>query len=125
MNRAWQSYQKTTLQTSSSLETIILLYEKCLGHLAKLRAAISSGQIAEKSLYLRKAMDIVIALDGNLDFEQEEIAAQLHDSYQCILAQLSQANIRNDSAPVELAEKWLADLLATWKQLPDNESLPK
>ena len=120
MNRAWQSYQKTALQTSSPLETIILLYEKCLGHLAKLKIAISSGNLGEKSVYLGKAMDIVVALDGNLDFEQEAIAAQLHDCYQCILAQLSQANIKNDTAPIELAEKWLADLLATWKQLPDN-----
>lgn len=117
MNPALKHYQKTMVQTSSPLENIILLNERCLSYLTRLQESIERKCIADKVTYMDKVMDIIITLDSCLDFSQGEIAENLHKCYQCMLAQISQANIKNDVAPLELTKKWLTELLDTWKAI--------
>ncbi|NUM36823.1 MAG: flagellar export chaperone FliS [Candidatus Brocadiae bacterium] len=117
MNPALNSYKKTMVETSSPLENVILLHERCLQHLNHLQKSIQENNVMEKVAALQKAMDIISGLDGELDYSQGEIANNLHTLYECMIAQLTQANIKNDIVPVELTKKIIFELKDTWRQI--------
>ncbi len=117
MNPALNSYKKMMVETSSPLENVILLHDRCMQHLTNLHKSIETNNISEKAVYLQKAMDIISGLDSELDFSQGEIANHLHTLYECMIAQLAQANIKNEVTPVEFTKKMIAELRDTWRQL--------
>ncbi len=115
MKQPGPQYLKTMVETASPVGNIIALYEKCLFHLVGARKSLAAGDIALKAESLRKAMDILFYLDNALDGAEPEAARSLHRSYQMILAQLSLANSEKSQDALDLAEKWLAGLLAAWQ----------
>lgn len=117
MNPAIASYQKNMVQTSSPVENIILLHEKCIQHLIYFRKSLEEKNLVQKAVHLKKAMDIIVALDDELDFSQGEIPAQLHILYQCMLAQLSQSNIKNEIDPVAVTDSLISGLLDVWRKI--------
>ena len=123
MRNAINSYQKIQVNTSSPLQNIITLYEQCLRHLERLRKHITEKDLAKKHTALQKSMDIIIALDSNLDMTMGEIPKSLHSVYQILLSHLTQANIKNDVKPVELAEELLTELLDTWKDIQKRQKV--
>jgi flagellar biosynthetic protein FliS len=116
MNQALANYRKTMVNTASPLENVIAVQERCLQHLATLARSIEENT-PDKQVSLQKAMDIIQALDQELNFSQGDIPLHLHTLYECMLAQLAQANLANDPSPVKLCELWLGDLLATWRAI--------
>lgn len=117
MNRAIDQYQKVMLNTSSPLENIILLYEKCLRHLKQAHNSIELGEAAERQTALSKAIDIIMALDNALDLNAGEIAHNLHNIYLSMIFQLALANSKNQIEPLAAVQKLLAELLDGWKQI--------
>lgn len=117
MNQAIAHYRKMMANTASPLENIIAVQDRCLQHMAALARSIEEKNAADKQVYLQKAMDIIQALDQELDFSYGDIPANLHTMYECMLAQLAQANLNNDSTPVRLAAGWMGELLASWREV--------
>lgn len=124
MNKSIQSYLKTMVETSTPLQNIILLNEKCLLHLANAREAMALADVGAKAEAVRKALDILLFLDNSLDFSGGgEAAAQLHNTYQLFVSQLTLANSRNDAALIAGMEKRLHDLLTAWKEMERQDVL--
>ena len=115
MKQPGPQYLKTMVETASPVRNIIVLYEKCLLHLASARQNCVAGDTARKVENLRKARDILFYLDNALDPADQEAAQPLHESYQMILVQLTVANSENSPEALALAEKWLAGLLEAWQ----------
>ncbi|MGV1098247.1 flagellar export chaperone FliS [Thiovibrio sp. JS02] len=120
MKHPGEQYLKTMVETGTPVRSVVLLFEKCLFHLAGVRDCLGRGDIAGKAAGLRKAMDIVGYLDNSLDFGTPEAAGPLRESYRLILSRLSRANLQNSLADVQVAEKWLGELHDAWEAIDQH-----
>jgi flagellar protein FliS len=125
--RATGSYATIGLETevlSASPERLIsLLYRGALTALAQARHHLQSGNIAERGKAISKAIDIVDSgLKAGVDTERGgEIARLLIASYEIIIRDLMQANLRSDAAKLAAAEKQLGDLAEAWYTAVDPQ----
>ena len=129
MNYGLGAYKKTSVNTASKEQVLLMLYQAAIRNCKKAIDAIDNKQIALKGEYIGKMQDIVIELNNSLDFEiGGDIAKELASLYDFILHSSSQANIKIDSEPLQACLNVLNTLYSGWseaiKQLKSSESIP-
>jgi flagellar protein FliS len=119
--QAATAYRSTGMTTSSGLGLVVQAYELTLDHLHCAARALEEGDAREKGVRLSRALNAIGELRSVLDHEQGgEVAANLDRLYGYFIAQLTEANINRDPAPVhEVARHW-AQLLESWKALHER-----
>lgn len=102
---------------------ISLLFRGALTATARARLHMGKGQTAERGLAISKAIDIVeTGLKASLDAKRGgDVTRHLLAAYDLIVANLLQANLRNDLARLDAAEKLLADLADAWRTAVDPQ----
>ncbi len=107
------AYVKNSVETSSPLEQIILLYDRAIVALKAAKEDIETSNIQSKIENITKAQDIIRALNSALDFERGgEIAQNLHMLYDFIDRSLFTVHAKND---INLLED-LIDILENLKE---------
>jgi len=94
--RAYQSVsQHTSVMGASTLELVLLLYEKLLDRLRQARESAKSGDVAGRGRATGLAIEIIEkGMLGALDMAQGgEIAVRLKDQYQFWMVQLLRFNM--------------------------------
>ena len=111
------AYKKTSVQTASKEQILLMLYQAAIKNCKKAMVAIESNNLADKGLYIGKLQDIVIELNNSLDFEVGgEIAQELSSLYDYVLYSTTQANINIDKEPLESALNILKTLYDGWTE---------
>lgn len=118
-------YQQTEILTSSRVQLIVLLYDAAIQSIELSRRAIETQSLAEKARFLGRAISIVGELDSVLDYEQGgEIAKSLHRLYDYMLAELVDANVRNNSQKLEGPLRCLSTLREAWREVAAQHQAP-
>ncbi len=113
-----ETYRNTEVVTSNRVKIIIMLYEGAINFLEVGKEKISGNDIPGKSYYLDKASAIISELACSLDKKAgKEIAENLEKLYNYMISQISEANIKNDTKPIDTVISLLKELKAGWEDV--------
>lgn len=118
-------YRQTQVMTSSRVQIVVLLYDAAIQSIELARRAIEADNLSDKCRFLGRAISIVGELDSALDYEQGgEIAKSLHRIYAYMLAELVDANARNNARKLDGTLRCLHTLREAWKEVAAQEHAP-
>lgn len=105
-------------------QLIVMLFDGAQAAIRAGRIHLQAGNTAEKGRSISKALDIVNnGLAAALDREQGgEIAERLASLYNYIARLLLNANLRNDEASLDEAERLLEDIASAWREIGQQQS---
>lgn len=111
------AYKKTSVETASKEQILLMLYQAAIKNCKKAMEAIEQKNIQKKGEYIGKMQDIVVELSNSLDFEVGgEVAKELSSLYDYILYSSTQANIKIDKTQLEGCLKVLNTLYEGWSE---------
>lgn len=111
-------YKKTVLATTDRVQIILMLYDGLLNHIRIAKQKVARGDYLSKGTHLSKATLIVTELSSALDMEKGgEISANLRNLYTYVLQRLLYANLNNDTAALEEAERIIDMIKDGWKEM--------
>jgi flagellar secretion chaperone FliS len=111
------AYKKTSVETASKEQILLMLYQAAIKNCKKAIEAIEQKNIAKKGEYIGKMQDIVVELSNSLDFEVGgEVAKELSSLYDYILYSSTQANIKIEKSHLEGCLKVLNTLYDGWTE---------
>jgi flagellar secretion chaperone FliS len=115
------AYKKTSVETASKEQILLMLYQAAIKNCKKGIEAIEQKNLAKKGEYIGKMQDIVVELSNSLDFEVGgEVAKELASLYDYILYSSTQANIKIDKSHLEGCLKVLNTLYDGWTEAIKN-----
>ena len=116
--RGAAAYRQTSVQSSSPLGLVVMLYDGALRHLLAARDASARGDARGRRDGLSKAMAIVAELQSTLNIaEGGEIASSLDSLYTYVMERLVAAGTSGDVRPIEEAEHLLRPLREAWSEI--------
>ncbi len=119
----YNQYQNNHIQTASREQILLMLYDGAIRFSKQAKAAIKENDTATKGKYIGKTMAIISEFSNSLDHEiGGEMASNLDALYNYMLSELSKANVKNDTAPVDTVCTMLCELRATWAEAIDINS---
>ena len=111
------AYKKTSVQTASKEQILLMLYQAAIKNCKKAIEAIEEQNIPKKGEYIGKMQDIVVELSNSLDFEVGgDVAKELASLYDYILYASTQANIKIEKSHLEGCLKVLNTLYDGWTE---------
>lgn len=117
MSYGYGAYKKTSVNTASKEQILLMLYQAAIKNCKKAIEAIENKQIAKKGEHIGKLQDIVIELNNSLDFEVGgKVAQDLSALYDYILFASTQANIKIDASQLHSCLDILNTLYDGWKE---------
>lgn len=115
------AYKKTSVETASKEQILLMLYQAAIKNCKKGIEAIEQKNLAKKGEYIGKMQDIIVELSNSLDFEVGgEVAKELASLYDYILYSSTQANIKIDKTHLEGCLKVLNTLYDGWTEAIKN-----
>lgn len=111
------AYKKTSVNTASKEQILLMLYQSAIKNCKKAIAAIDEKDLPAKGEYIAKLQDIVIELNNSLDFDVGgTVATELSNLYDYMLYASTQANIKIDKQPLEGCLNVLTTLYDGWSE---------
>lgn len=111
------AYKKTSVQTASKEQILLMLYQAAIKNCKKAMEGIETNNVRQKGEHIGKLQDIIIELNNSLDFEVGgDVARELASLYDYILYASTQANIKIELEPLEGVLKVLTTLYDGWAQ---------
>ena len=78
MNYGVGAYKRTSVETASREQVLLMLYQAAIKNCKRAMTAIDENNINDKGVYIGKLQDIVIELDNSLDFKvNNDISTEL------------------------------------------------
>ena len=113
----YQNYFANQVQTASPEQLLLMLYDGALRFLRQARQNLDEGDRIGTLEKKSRAVAILTELSNTLDFEQGgEIAENLDGLYWYMIRELTQANTKDASEPLQVAENILEELRDGWVQ---------
>src|SRR4051812_48771052 len=114
-NYGVNKYKQTSVTTASRGQVLLMLYESCIKYTRLAIDSIKKNDRAEKGKYILKVQDIINELSVSLDHKVGgDISRELDRLYDFIIVQITDANVRNDTKPLESVLKVLETLYEGW-----------
>lgn len=124
MRRSIQQYQSTNLSHIEQADPhtlISLIMQHILGNLAGAKGAIDRKEIQNKNKMLGKVIGLIGELQDSLDMEKGgEISTNLYSLYTYMISQVTQANIKNDTAPLTEVISLISEIKSGWDGIPQD-----
>ncbi len=109
-----QAYRQSAVLAATPGQLVVMLYDGAKRFLRQSARAMSEGQIERAHNALRRAELIIASLDGELDYDQGQLADRLHVIYQFCLAHLKAGRMHQDASKLEEVNMLLDDLREAW-----------
>lgn len=117
MNQYVKQYQKTHIQTASQEAILIMLHDAAIQFMNKAKIAIGQKNIQEAHNNLMRTQDIFNEFLNTLNPEPNpELAKHLTLLYRFLINQLIEANIKQQTEPIDTVLRYTKDLKQTWEQ---------
>ncbi|MBE7707465.1 MAG: flagellar export chaperone FliS [Cyanobacteria bacterium SIG27] len=117
MNQYVKQYQKSSIETASREQILIMLYDGAIQFLNKARVAMQNKEIEATNDNLIKAQNIIQEFINSMDREvAPQLAENLISLYEYSIRRLIQANMKRQLEPIDEVLKYLKSLKATWEQ---------
>lgn len=118
---ALQVYGTQQVMTSSPVKLIALLYDKAIISLKEAIQAIENGEVEKRWKANNKAIEIITHLTNTLDHGAGgEIAGNLEQLYDFMLARLLNVDLKNDPQPAREVIELLRPLRDSWHRLAED-----
>ncbi len=114
------AYRQGAVMAATPAELVVMLYDGARRFLRQAAMAMEEGEIERAHNTLRKAELIVDHLDSVLDYDQGEVAQNLHQIYRFCLAHLNSARLSQDASKLEEVSEMLGELREAWAQAADE-----
>lgn len=117
MNQYIKQYQKSSIETASREQILIMLYDGCIQFLNKAKYLLENDvkNVEEIHKNLVGAQNIIQEFINTLDHEvAPQLTANLESLYEYFLRRLVQANMKKDVKPVEEVLRLVKSLRDTW-----------
>lgn len=126
MRSSLQSYRKVSVDTEIAMASphriIQMMFAGALERLAQSRFAIERNDIANKGIYIGKAIGLINGLNNSLNMDAGgEISANLSRLYEFMLVRVSEANINNDVTAIDDVSYILKNIKEGWDAIPAVE----
>ncbi len=113
------------VDTISPAQQIVMLYEGAIRFLKEAEAAIAAGDIERRHNNVKKAFDIVNALQCCLDFEKGgEVARSLDRFYSYVLQRMTRIDLTNDPSICAELIGMLDQMRASWAAIAAGAAGP-
>lgn len=117
MNMYSNDYLRNQIASASKEQLMLMFYDGAIRFTGRARIAIEKGDIEGRNYCIKKANAIIAELSATLDHSiGGKIAEDLDALYAYMLGELNKATLKNSTEPLEIVEKMLSDLRATWVQ---------
>lgn len=111
------AYKKTSVETASKEQILLMLYQAAIKHCKKGIEAIEENNLPRKGEHIGKLQDIIVELSNSLDFEVGgDVAKELASLYDYVLYASTQANIKLDVTHLNGCLKVLNTLYDGWTE---------
>lgn len=108
----------SSVHDASPHKLIALLLDACQENLAVAKGAMQRGEVRNKIVAIKKALDIIIQLQASLDFTKGgQVAEQLDDLYSFCTNRLAMANAVNDETMIDDVYKVVSEIKLGWSQI--------
>jgi len=115
------TYATNDINTANRLHLLVMLYDSAVKFMALAIKNLDAGNIAEKGMYVGKAIAIISEFRGTLDFGPDpKLAKNLDNLYTFINDNLLQGNIKNDRKQLENALRITVTLREGWVELENK-----
>lgn len=112
-----QRYLEVQVQTATPEKLVTMLYDGAIRFMRQGKMYLNNKEYEKANASLLRAQDIFYELIAGLDEEAGgEIAKNLHQLYDFMIATLVEANIHKDVEKVETVITLVTDLRQTWVQ---------
>lgn len=113
---------ESNVMSATPHQLIMMLFDGAQTNLRTAKLHLEKGQMAEKGAAISKVLDIVNnGLLAALDREQGgEVAENLASLYEYVNTLLLQANLQNDVARLEEAERLLESIGSAWREMGEQ-----
>lgn len=117
MNQYVKQYQKSSIETASREQILIMLYDGAIQFLNKAKFAMENKDHEAIHNNLMGAQNIIQEFINSMDREvAPQLAENLISLYEYFLRRLVQANMKKQLEPIDEVLKYLKSLKATWEQ---------
>ena len=117
MNQYVKQYQKSSIETASREQILIMLYDGAIQFLNKAKLAMQNKEFEAIHNNLMSAQNIIQEFINSMDREvAPQLAENLISLYEYFLRRLVQANMKRQVEPIDEVLKYLKSLKATWEQ---------
>ncbi len=117
MKNPAQAYRQFSIQGASPLRLIVMLYDGAIAALQRAHEAIEAGNIEQKCIHLKRALAIIVQLEGTLNFERGgEVAMNLKRLYVYSRTEIMNANVENSAKALRALIEKLATVREAWSQ---------
>ncbi len=124
MMQGAQLYAKTQVQTASSVQVVVLLYDGMIQSLKLAQEGILLNNLQDKAKFLDRALAVVNELSASLDMEQGgSVATDLRRLYEYVQYELTQANLQHDSRRLDSPIRCLGVVREAWVELAQQGTM--
>jgi flagellar protein FliS len=125
MRHPAEAYRQFSVQTSTPLGLVVMLYDGALTALRRAVTAIEAHDIGEKCAQLNRAQAIILQLEGTLNFEQGgEVAQTLKALYVHARAQMLKANLEDSPDILRALVERVSTVREAWYEADRRPSPP-
>ncbi len=118
-NRGYKHYQEQSLDTMTSGELLIMLYDGLLKKLIQAQILMNEKNYKESEKIIDKCLDIVHYLQNTLDYKYP-ISRDLRKLYEFFCFTLMRVKIGHNANELERVKRHVTDLRDSFKQADKN-----
>ena len=123
LNHPAQTYRQFSVQGTTPLGLVVMLYDAAIAAMQRAVTAIEAHDIEKKCHHLKRALAIILQLEGTLDFELGgEVAQTLKSFYTYARAHTMKANIENSPEMLRSLIEKLVTVRDAWYQADHKPS---
>ncbi|GIU36113.1 flagellar export chaperone FliS [Shewanella schlegeliana] len=126
MRSSLQSYRKVSLESEIAVASphriIQMMFDGALQRIAQSRYAIENNDLANKGIFIGKAIGIITGLNNSLNMEAGgDVAKNLNDLYDFMLRRISEANLNNDVKALDDVSAIIRTIKEGWDAIPADK----
>ncbi len=118
-NRGYKHYQEQSLDTMTSGELLIMLYDGLLKKLIQAQLLMNEKKFNESAIVVDKCLDIVHYLQNTLDYNYP-ISRELNRLYEFFCFTLMRVKIGRNGNELERIKRHVTELRDSFKQADKN-----
>lgn len=121
--QALNAYRSTEVQSRTSLELVVMLYDGALRFLAQARSAVERGDIRARQTATSRLLAILSELQSTLDVERGgDIAVQLDALYAYLSERVLTGAAANDLTALDEVRRLLDGLRESWQTIAQQQA---
>jgi flagellar protein FliS len=117
MNPDLNAYKKNQINTASSEQLVLMLYDGARKFIKQAIKSLQDGDMEAAHHNLIRSQNIVAGLMSGINFEAGEIAQNLFQLYTFMHSRLIQANLEKNGQYAQEVLEMIEDLRGAWAQI--------